>query len=93
MRFSIFETFLISPDKLISPIITQSESTTTSRKQVAIASAIPKSAAGSSISIPPMVLTYTSCFDKLSPILFSYIAIIWRSLLYSIPVETLLGEG
>ena len=37
--------------------------------------------------------TYTSYLDKFNPILFSRTAIICKSLLYSTPVETLLGAG
>ena len=57
IRFSKLLTPLISPESPISPIITVSGLTITSLAHVATASAIPKSAAGSSIFMPPMTFT------------------------------------
>ena len=90
---SIWLTALISPDSPISPTIAVCESKTTSLTQVIIASAIPKSADGSETSIPPMTFTYTSCFDRFSPILFSNTASICKTLLRSTPLATLRGVG
>ena len=57
MRFSRSFTGLISPDHPISPMRTVFISAVMSFKQVVIAIAIPKSAAGSEISIPPITFT------------------------------------
>ena len=79
--------------KTIGVTGTKGKSTTTSLAHVAIAIAIPKSALGSSTSIPPVTFTYTSCLERFSPTLFSNTARIWSNLLVSIPFATLLGEG